>query len=153
MWTVKKAQAFQKYVVRVKVTDGVYYAETSAVVSVGGNIIADTFTDVELSSNLPNEFMLYQNYPNPFNPSTTIEYTIPSVETGYIPSLHHVTLKIYDILGREVAVLVNEEQMPGKHSVIFNVEANRRFALQSGIYFYTLQTDYFSQTKKMILTK
>ncbi|MBI1936629.1 MAG: T9SS type A sorting domain-containing protein [Ignavibacteriales bacterium] len=119
-----------------------------------------TITDLEDQNKLPEQFSLSQNYPNPFNPSTTIEYTIPNVETGYIPSLQHVTLKIYDILGREVATLVNEEQLPGKYVVRFDVTqiSNMRYDLPSGIYFYTLRVDDSSlrselQTRKMVLTK
>ena len=95
------------------------------------------------------KFELYQNYPNPFNPSTTIKYSIPSVGTGYIPS---VQLKVYDVLGREVATLVNEEQFPGNYSVTFNADE-----LTSGVYFYKLtaesRADKFTETKKMVLMK
>ncbi|MBI1937624.1 MAG: PQQ-dependent sugar dehydrogenase [Ignavibacteriales bacterium] len=105
------------------------------------------------SLTLPKIFDLKQNYPNPFNPSTTIEYVIPNVEMGYIPSLQHITLKVYDILGREIATLVNKYQPPGEYSVKFDVGANRRFTLQSGIYFYQLIIGVFSLSKKMILTK
>ncbi len=90
--------------------------------------------------NIPEEFSLEQNYPNPFNPTTTIEYSIPQ------PGV--VTIKIYDILGREVTTLVNEEKQKGNHVVKFNTGN-----LSSGIYFYRIQTDSFTQTKKMILLK
>ena len=89
---------------------------------------------------LPNEFVLNQNYPNPFNPSTTISYSIPSSE--------YVTLKIYDILGSEIALLVNKEQTAGFYNVEFN--ANN---FPSGIYIYTLQFGNNMQSKKMILLK
>ncbi|MBI1938423.1 MAG: T9SS type A sorting domain-containing protein [Ignavibacteriales bacterium] len=113
---------------------------------------------------IPVGFSLEQNYPNPFNPSTTIEYTIPNVETGYIPSLQHVTLKVYDILGREIATLVNEQQAPGKYSVHFNVAMRHGASLPSGIYFYTLRVGDSSsprfyrdsselQIRKMVLIK
>ena len=85
-------------------------------------------------------FNLDQNYPNPFNPATTISYTIP--KSGY------VSLKIYDILGNEVATLVNGYQEANSYRVRFN--ANR---IASGIYFYKLKTGEFVQTKKMILMK
>ncbi len=103
---------------------------------------------------LPKAYSLAQNYPNPFNPSTTIKYSIP--EQSY------VTLKVYDILGREVGTLVNEEKPAGNYEVEFNpVSGNQHLA--SGIYFYqilvsALQSkagkagDYVS-TKKMILLK
>lgn len=102
-------------------------------------------TYVELENELPLSFNLSQNYPNPFNPSTTISYALQV--SGY------TTLKVYDLLGREVAVLVNEYQVPGKYNVMFNVGANRRFALQSGIYFYRLTTGNFTSEKKMLLLK
>ncbi|MBI1938349.1 MAG: glycosyl hydrolase 53 family protein [Ignavibacteriales bacterium] len=101
-------------------------------------------------SNMPEEFSLSQNYPNPFNPSTTIEYTIPSVETRYIPSLQHVTLKVYDVLGREIAALVNEYQIPGKYSVEFRT---LNAELPTGIYFYKLTSGSLSRSKKMLLIK
>ncbi|MEW6194076.1 MAG: discoidin domain-containing protein [Bacteroidota bacterium] len=118
----------------------------------------------EIVDELPSQFILEQNYPNPFNPSTTISYIIPTPPS--VPPLSKgrdmggvVTLKVYDILGREVTTLVNEYQRPGKYSVKFDVGANRRFALQSGVYFYTLSISdlssntVFQETKKMILIK
>ncbi len=87
-----------------------------------------------------NEFRLIQNYPNPFNPVTTIQYSIPR--------RNNVTLKVFDILGNEVATLVNEEKERGVFSVMF--EASN---LASGIYFYRLQAGNFVETKKMILLR
>jgi hypothetical protein len=84
--------------------------------------------------------VLYQNYPNPFNPNTVISYQLPV--TG------NVTLKVYDILGNEVATLVNEEKQPGVYEVEFDSEG-----LSSGIYFYQLRTGNFTQVKKMILLR
>jgi hypothetical protein len=88
----------------------------------------------------PRSFELNQNYPNPFNPSTTISYSIPQQSV--------VTLKVYDILGNEVATLVNEVQQVGNHIITFNAGK-----LTSGIYFYKLTAGGFVQTKKMILMK
>jgi hypothetical protein len=88
----------------------------------------------------PERFLLSQNYPNPFNPSTTIRYRIP--ETGL------VTLKVYDILGREVATLVNEEKPVGNYEVEFDGSN-----LSSGVYFYQLKAGSFIQTRKMICIK
>jgi hypothetical protein len=89
-------------------------------------------------------FVLHQNYPNPFNPSTTISY-----ET---PKLGLVQVKIYDVLGREVATLVNEMQSAGKHSVVFNSkQANKD--LSSGIYLYRLRFGNNMVSNKMILLK
>jgi len=97
---------------------------------------------VEDESNLnhPQDFNLFQNYPNPFNPSTTIEYSIPEAS--------FVKLKVYDILGGEVASLVKENKPAGKHSVKFDASN-----LPSGIYFYRIVSGNFSATKKLILIK
>jgi aminopeptidase N len=89
---------------------------------------------------IPREFQLEQNYPNPFNPVTVIKY--------YIPHITRVKLTITDGLGRLVKTLVNKEQTSGQYSVTFDGKQ-----LASGIYFYTLSTDKFIQTKKMILLK
>jgi peptidoglycan/xylan/chitin deacetylase (PgdA/CDA1 family) len=89
---------------------------------------------------LPENFELYQNYPNPFNPTTTIKYSIPE--------LSFVTLKIYDILGNEVATLINEEQSVGYYFV--SVYAS---SMSSGIYFYQLKAGSYTQTKRMIILK
>ena len=107
---------------------------------------------------VPLNFVLNQNYPNPFNPSTTIKFSIP---TSPEPSPYQgeglrerlVTLKIYDLLGREVTTLVNEEKAPGNYEVTFNVETRRGESLSSGVYFYTLSTNGFFQSKKMLLMK
>ena len=94
------------------------------------------------------EYSLSQNYPNPFNPSTTIQYSIPSVGTGLALSETLVTLKVYDILCREVATLVNENKPVGNYEVKFDGSN-----LSSGIYFYTLKAGSFTETKKMLLLK
>ncbi len=90
--------------------------------------------------NIPERFTLNQNYPNPFNPSTRIEYQVASNS--------QVSLKVYDVLGKEVATLVNEEKPVGSYEVNFNASQ-----LSSGIYFYKLQAGSFVETKKMILLK
>ena len=97
-------------------------------------------TDVENQLTVPTEYKLAQNYPNPFNPVTTIQYSIPQRS--------NVLLKVYDVLGNEVATLVNEEKDRGVYSVNFDATQ-----LTSGIYFYTLQASDFIETKKMILIK
>jgi hypothetical protein len=86
------------------------------------------------------EFNLSQNYPNPFNPGTTIKYSVPE--------LSKVKLTLFNLLGEEVATLVNEEKVAGYYTVEFNA-AN----LPSGVYFYRIQAGEFVQTKKMILMK
>jgi len=97
-------------------------------------------TGVELANKEVIRFNLSNNYPNPFNPSTRIEFVIP--EEGL------VSLIVYDVLGNEVAALVNEELTPGTYKKEFDPTN-----LSSGIYFYTLKTENFIQTKKMILLK
>ena len=93
----------------------------------------------------PKEFTLSQNYPNPFNPTTKIRYTIPSVGTSFMKFVH---LKVYDILGSEVATLVNKEQTAGYYEVNFD---GSRYA--SGVYIYRLEAGDFVSTKKMMMIK
>jgi len=99
-------------------------------------------TDIEehYESMIPGSFILYQNFPNPFNPSTRIQYQVSRIS--------QVVLKIYDVLGNEIATLVNEEKPAGSYEVEFNAAT-----LSSGIYFYKLKTGDYIQTKKMILLK
>ncbi len=100
-------------------------------------ISTGVFTD---GKTLPTKFSLSQNYPNPFNPSTAIRYQLAAVS--------HVTLKVYDLLGREVATLVNQRQNPGSHTVMFDAGK-----LPSGVYFYTINAGVFRETKRMMLMK
>ncbi|RMD49615.1 MAG: T9SS C-terminal target domain-containing protein [Ignavibacteria bacterium] len=95
---------------------------------------------VKDETNYPKSFELSQNYPNPFNPVTTIKYSVPSES--------FVTLKVYDLLGNEISTLVSQRQSPGKYKVDFDGEK-----LSSGIYFYTMKSGNFIDTKKMILLK
>ncbi|MGB5530304.1 MAG: T9SS type A sorting domain-containing protein, partial [Ignavibacteriaceae bacterium] len=89
---------------------------------------------------IPVEYILEQNYPNPFNPSTTIEYSLP--QNGF------VTLKVYNVLGKEVATLINGQNEAGKHRVNFDATG-----LNSGVYFYRIESSSFVDTKKMILLR
>ena len=91
-------------------------------------------------SEMPRTYNLYQNYPNPFNPSTFIDYQLPASV--------FVTLKVFDVLGREIETLVNEHQNAGKHSVQFNAAK-----LPSGVYFYKLEAGNYNNTKKLLLLK
>ena len=95
---------------------------------------------VNINTNVPDNFSLGQNFPNPFNPQTKIKFAVKSASFA--------ELKIFDILGREVKTLVNENLMPGEYEVSFNA-AN----LPSGVYFYRLNAEGFSETKKMVLIK
>ncbi len=106
----------------------------------------DNAVSVEEEKTIPLAFFLEQNYPNPFNPATNIQYSIGNRQ--------FVSLKVYDILGNEIATLVNEEKSVGTYEVEFNtVVASMQTALTSGIYFYQLQAGDFFETKKMILIK
>jgi photosystem II stability/assembly factor-like uncharacterized protein len=104
-------------------------------------------TSIDGEINNPFDFYLSQNYPNPFNPSTKIKFTVPSVTLSEVEG-SLVTLKVYDVLGNEIATLVNEEKPEGEYEVEFDASG-----LTSGIYFYTLKTGNFSDTKKLILLK
>jgi hypothetical protein len=95
------------------------------------------------TTSVPKKFSLAQNFPNPFNPTTTINYTVPNVGTQYI-----VSLRIYDLLGREVATLVNEKKSLGSYQVKWNATGS-----PSGVYFYKLQAGSFTDVKKMALIK
>lgn len=94
----------------------------------------------EKSPSPPYSFLLFQNYPNPFNPSTTISFTIPNSE--------FVSLKVYDVLGKEVATLVNEEKLAGTYDVQFDATG-----FSSGVYFYRLVSGENTMTKKMVLLR
>ena len=101
----------------------------------------DLITSVEqaqASDNLPTEFRLQQNYPNPFNPSTTIRFAIPQRS--------QVTLKLYDILGRKVATLVDERLRPGEYKVVFDASA-----LANWVYVYRIQAGEFVRSRKLML--
>ncbi len=99
------------------------------------------------TKNIPNEFVLYQNYPNPFNPSTKIKFLIPNITPGGDEGAR-VTLKVYDVLGKQIVVLVDEYKSAGTYEVDFNAKA-----LSSGIYFYTLNLNGITHSKSMILIK
>ena len=101
---------------------------------------SNVVTDVENEFNSISEYRLNQNYPNPFNPTTTISFTIPATS--------NVSLKVFNILGKEVATIVNETKSAGNYSINFNASG-----LSSGVYFYQLTTDNFTSTKKFTLMK
>jgi hypothetical protein len=101
-------------------------------------------SNVEDEEAIPLEFNLEQNYPNPFNPSTRIRYQVSSIT--------YVTLKVYDILGNEVATLVNEEKPAGSYEVKFSPASSIK-NLASGTYFCRIQTEKYSKTIKMLYLK
>jgi hypothetical protein len=131
---------------RMPSIDGNYSYELLAgtrngkVVCFSGGIDFVTIIETENLSDYPEDFNLFQNYPNPFNPATTISYSIK--EKGM------VTLKVFDILGKEVATLLNEEQTAGSYKIEFNASS-----IASGIYFYSLKAGNFIATKKMVLLR
>ncbi len=117
-------------------TSGAYYQIRQ--IDLDGNIVFSEILNLNGMGDI--DFVLTQNYPNPFNPSTIISFVIPKSS--------FVTLKIYDVLGKEISNLVNEELIPGSYTKIWNAEN-----LSSGVYFYTLKAGNFNQTKKMVLVR
>ena len=107
----------------------------------------------EVQSLLPRVYSLAQNYPNPFNPATEISYAIPSLVDGVAVSSTPVTLQIFDIRGRVVRSLVSARQAPGSYSARWDGKNDRGVSVNSGVYFYRLQTDHFKQTRKMMMVK
>jgi len=120
--------------------NGVYNLQ---LVIVDLNNVEETSSEIKIGFSELNEFKLYQNSPNPFNPTTSITYEL------FTPT--KVNLKVYDLSGKEVDVLVDEFQQPGFYKVDFNITKYGNFS--SGIYFYKLQTNSSSEIKKMIFTK
>jgi len=117
---------------------------TNAWFPITASIFADGVVVTEAGRNnrgsVPENLVLYQNYPNPFNPSTTIKFALPKAG--------HVTLKVYDLLGKEVATLVNEPLSPGTYERIFQVQG-----FPSGVFFCRLSAGGFVQTKKLLLLR
>ncbi len=135
--------AYDPLVLNSAVTAGDYWIATETVASFHQAIRwfgLHNVTSVEDNGQLPRDFSLNQNYPNPFNPSTSIKYTLPQNVK--------VSLKVYDILGKEVATLIDENQNSGVHEFNFNASN-----LASGMYIYTLRAGDFVSSKKMMLLK
>jgi hypothetical protein len=126
---------------------GIYHEETLEISGrhllgaiINGVKYGSVLSIPEIHSTVPTNLALFQNYPNPFNPSTTINYELPKSS--------EVRLSVFDILGREVSVLVNERREAGVHEVKFD-SSN----LASGVYFYRLQAGNFVQSKKLVIVK
>ena len=115
---------------------------------VEANILIVNVDNEEDNNSIPTSFSLLQNYPNPFNPTTKIKFTIPAVIASGTKQSQFVSLKVYDILGNEVATLVSEEKPAGAYEVIFDGTK-----LSSGVYIYKLEAGLFTDAKKMILLK
>ena len=121
-----------EYSYRIKAKASVVFSDYSESIS-----IRFVLTNYQFNAN---NYQLSQNYPNPFNPKTIIKYQIPE--------LSFVTLKVYDVLGNEIAILLNEEKPIGTYELTWYADN-----LPSGIYFYRLQAGSFVETKKMVLIK
>jgi hypothetical protein len=102
--------------------------------------LSEMITDVESTTELPSRFALFQNYPNPFNPVTIIQFSIVNSQL--------TILKVYDVLGREVATLVNEVKQPGTYTVQWDASG-----VASGVYFYRLEAGSFTSVKKLLLLR
>ena len=116
---------------------------TSSIIEAGflaDTLLRGTVVSVAEHEAVPKEYALWWNYPNPFNPSTTIKYELPKASV--------VRLSVYDMLGREVSVLLNERREAGVYEVKFDGSN-----LASGVYFYRLQAGDFTQTKRLLLLK
>ena len=117
---------------------GISYNMSGAIIN--GKTIGAIMNVQSRDAQIPTAPILYQNYPNPFNPETNFRFVLPSAD--------HVTLKIYDLLGREQATLIEDRLSSGEHSVSWNANSH-----PSGMYFYQLKTSTFTQTKKLLLLK
>jgi|GEM_PF-3695807 len=154
-WTLTKDKGLT-YLQTYKDTSGGYsgtiYQLSAA--RINGVIIGDTtLLNIRETTEPPQSYALYQNFPNPFNPVTTIKFSIPTSPPTPLLSKERgrgevVTLKAFDILGREVATLVNEEKEPGYYEVVFDVSE-----LSSGVYIYRLTTKDFTASRKMLVVK
>ncbi|MGK9368669.1 putative Ig domain-containing protein [Melioribacter sp. Ez-97] len=133
-WAPTPSQAGKSYVLMVEVSDGELTAVSTKTIKV-----SDTVVGVE-EDGIPREFKLLQNFPNPFNPTTTIKYAVPKEA--------HVRLTVYNVLGQEIATLVNGLKSAGYHTVSFDASN-----LNTGMYIYKLEAGDFTSIKKMILMK
>jgi hypothetical protein len=138
-----------------EVSDGIYSYRLKQIDMNGQYEYSDV---IEIDIKTPNKFSLEQNYPNPFNPATKIKFTVPNSPLS-LGEGQGVRLVVYDVLGNEIATLVNEELSAGEYEVEFNLNttSDKSFRLvrnlSSGVYFYKLTAGTFSETKKMILAK
>jgi hypothetical protein len=135
-FAVGSLEYFRPYFWRVRATNGIGTSGWSSV----NSFRTEQFVAVEREDGVPKEYALSQNYPNPFNPTTTIQFALP--KEG------RVSVKVYDVLGREEATLVDEEMPPGSYRVIWNAAS-----AASGVYFYRIVAGSFAATKRMVLVR
>jgi hypothetical protein len=133
-----------QYVYSIVISSSKIFASTAGN-SVWRRLLSEIVDIKNISSSVPKKFQLYQNFPNPFNPETRIKFSLPLPSKG---GVQEVKLIVYDILGREVAVLVNEQLNPGTYEALWDGTN-----YTSGIYFYKLMTGDNNETKKMVLIK
>jgi hypothetical protein len=120
--------------------------DNGIIVGAGGNILRTTNGGniptgiLNIENEIPENYSLSQNYPNPFNPSTTIKFSVAG--TG------NVSLKVYDVMGKEIAVVVNQNLTPGVYTADFDASA-----LPSGTYFYRITAGSYTETRKLVLIK
>ncbi len=132
-----------KYIDKGVLADGIKYVGTAPDM---GCFEYGMSTDVKTDKPvLATKYVLAQNFPNPFNPTTRIQFSVPATE--------NVSLKVYDVLGNEIATLINEEKASGTYNVVWNGADNFGRKVTSGIYFYQLKTPNYSETRKMIMMK
>ncbi|MBS1515073.1 MAG: T9SS type A sorting domain-containing protein [Bacteroidetes bacterium] len=138
-WTIQSNQSgdFLYYVNFADINNGIAVGKNGCIVRTNsGGLVSVT----QSSQAVPESFALYQNYPNPFNPSTKINFDIKNSTFA--------SLKIFDMAGKEVQTLITQNLLPGSYEITFNAGG-----INSGVYFYTLKTNEFTETKKMILVK
>ena len=132
--------------------EGTYYGSVTLVPQQSQLINSQIFIKLTVNENLniaseilPSSYSLQQNYPNPFNPLTEIKYQLPIDE--------FVEITIYDLMGRNVKNLMNQKHVAGFHSIKWNATNNSGELVSAGMYFYTIKTNNYSQTRKMMLLK
>jgi hypothetical protein len=146
-WYMKNEGLMYTNVNKLYIKDNFIYAATDAN-GIYKRPRSEVISVQNISGTVPQDFKLYQNYPNPFNPYTKIKFDIPSLSFPNASIGNPVQLKVFDITGREVTVLVNEQLRPGSYTVDWNAAG-----YPSGTYFYTLKSGNYFSTKKMILIK
>lgn len=140
--TYNSSQVPDAATIYITFIDSFFNTSTVGTYALLDDIYFDELTGISDFKNIPEKFSMEQNYPNPFNPSTVINYSVAEREL--------VLIKIFDLVGKEVAILVNEEKPAGSYSVEFVSDGLK---LSSGIYFYQMKSGNYINTKKMVLLK